>query len=170
MALLFGLHPGAPLRRHRKALSKPPEGSGGRVSRARSSAARTPERVHFVHPPDQIRPSTPESRPLRLCRNGLLRVDLLVFARLLGVMAPLPRVDHLSRARGEPQTLQAHRAAHHVPYQRLEPTPVSRMDKEFAGSHFVAGTGRRGGPAAPGLKSPRGRPLLTTTWTPATIP
>jgi hypothetical protein len=34
--------------------------------------ARTHDRVHFVHPPEQVGPATPQGRPLRRRRDGLL--------------------------------------------------------------------------------------------------
>jgi hypothetical protein len=37
-----------------------------------ASTATTHERVDFIHAPDQIRPTTPQRRPLRRCRDGLL--------------------------------------------------------------------------------------------------
>jgi EAL domain-containing protein (putative c-di-GMP-specific phosphodiesterase class I) len=36
-----------------------------------SAPQRTHEGLDFVHSPDQVRPSAPESRPLRRCRDGL---------------------------------------------------------------------------------------------------
>ena len=60
--------------------------------------------------------------------HKLHRLDLLVLARLGRVI--FAGVDDLGRAGGEPQTLQAHRGAHHVPHQRLDLPPVPRVRED----------------------------------------